>query len=126
MPKFFSPAASLAALAALAMSAPARAQRPIESYTARLSAQDHYNSAGQRLASAAAIIRQDRAYYHRFGQGDPEDQGDRFFASAANRARLESLLARGRLPRGVAAAIVNGTPLIHVDIYTDYVYVTVD
>ena len=35
----------------------------VESYTARLSERDHYNSNGQRLLSAAAIIRQDRANF---------------------------------------------------------------
>ena len=125
MSKFFALAAALMPLAALAPFAPAYAGGPIESYNARLSAQDHYNSSGQRLTNVAAIIRQDRAYYHRFGRGDPEDQGDRFFASASNRARLESLIARGQIARGAAAAIINGTPLIHVDIYPDYINVTV-
>jgi hypothetical protein len=38
-----------------------------------LSEQDHLNSNEQRLTTAAAIIRQDRANFHRFGLRDPAD-----------------------------------------------------
>ncbi len=95
------------------------AQGLIESYVAFLSEADHFNSNGQRLQSAAAIIRQDRANFHRFGRGDPQDQADSFFASAANREALERMLERGRATPGAISRIVNGTPLIRVDIYRD-------
>src|ERR1700748_1595566 len=48
----------------------AHAQELIESYTALLSEADHFNSGGQRLPSATAIIRQDRANYYRYGVRD--------------------------------------------------------
>jgi Bacterial SH3 domain len=89
----------------------------IESYVARLSERDHFNSEGQRLASAAAIIRQDRANFHRFGRRDPEDQGDGFFADEGNRQILETILERGNATQSVLSRIINGTPLIKVDIY---------
>ena len=89
----------------------------LDSYIARISPRDHYNSNGQRLWSAAAIIRQDRAHFHRFGLGDPEDQADSFFQSLGNRAQLESLLERGTADPSALNAIVHGTPLIRVDIY---------
>ena len=106
------------AAAALA-AAPAHAQQLVESYVARLSERDHFNSNGQRLTSAAAIIRQDRANYFRFGRGDAEDQPDRFFADVNNRAALERMLERGRASPGALAAIVNGTPVVRVSIYRD-------
>jgi hypothetical protein len=53
------------------------AQQIIESYVARLSEADHFNSAGQ-----AAIIRQDRANFHRFGIKNPEDKSAAVFACA--------------------------------------------
>jgi hypothetical protein len=109
----------VAALVAAAVATPARAQALVESYTAFLSEADHFNSNGQRLTSAAAIIRQDRANFHRFGRGDPGDEGDRFFASIDNRAALERMLERGRASPGAISAIVNRTPLIRVDIYRD-------
>jgi hypothetical protein len=116
------------AAAALA-AAPAHGQQLVETYVARLSERDHFNSNGQRLTSAAAIIRQDRANYFRFGRGDAEDQPDRFFADVNNRATLERMLARGRASPGALAAIVNGTPVVRVDIYRDtggyYVHVEV-
>ena len=108
-----------AALVAAVIATPARAQTLVESYTAFLSEADHFNSNGQRLTSAAAIIRQDRANFHRFGRGDPGDEGDRFFASIDNRAALERMLERGRASPGAINAIVNRTPLIRVDIYRD-------
>jgi len=97
----------------------------IESYTARLSARDHFNSNGQRLREPAAIIRQDRANYYVYGLRDSEDEPDSFFSSKANRARLEQLLANGRTTPEAIYAIVNGTPLIRVDIYQNGVTVTI-
>ncbi len=112
--------------AVLLMAPAAGAQnRPLETYTARLSEQDHFNSNGQRLRTSAAIIRQDRANYHEFGRRDPEDEGDRFFASKANRARLEALIAQGHTTRSANNAVVNGTPLVTVEVYENYVNVYV-
>jgi hypothetical protein len=104
---------------AIAACAPtlAQAQQLIASYVARLSVTDHLNSNGQRLTSAAAIIRQDRANFHRFRIRDPEDQDDPFFADQGNREALEQMLERGRAEPGVIERIVNGTPLIRVEIF---------
>jgi hypothetical protein len=113
-------------LAALAVLAPSAAlARPLEVYEARLSAQDHFNSSGGRLTTVAAIIRQDRANYHRFDQRDPEDEGDRFFASADNRARLEALIDRGSVTPRARREILNGTPLVVVRVWEDYVEIDV-
>jgi len=104
---------------AIAACAPsmAQAQQVIASYVARLSAADHFNSNGERLTSAAAIIRQDRANFHRFGVRDPEDEGDPFFADQDNRAALEQMLERGRAAPGVIDRVVNGTPLVRVEVH---------
>ena len=96
---------------------PSRAQELIDSYVAFLSEADHFNSNGQRITSAAAIIRQDRANFHRFGIRDPQDRDDRFFADEGNRAALERMLENGNAEPGVISRIVDGTVLIHVDIY---------
>jgi hypothetical protein len=113
-------------LTVLAVLAPGAAlAKPLEVYVARLSAGDHFNSTGERLGTVAAVIRQDRANFHRFGQRDPEDEGDSFFASAQNRARLEALLARGSVTPAARQAILNGTPLIVVKVWNDYVEVDV-
>lgn len=90
-----------------------------EAYNARLSAQDHFSSRGERLTSAAAIIRQDRANFHKFGRRDPEDQSDEFFASGRNRDLLEKYLERGSADPAAIRAIVNGTPLIRIRIFTN-------
>jgi S1-C subfamily serine protease len=104
----------------LAVNMPNRsdAQQLVASYTALLSDADHFNSSGQRLTTAAAIIRQNRANFHRFGIRSPEDQDDPFFADERNRAALEQMLDRGRADPGVISRIVNGPPvLVRVDIF---------
>jgi len=123
----------LACAAALAFtaaaSAPAAAADLIGSYNAWLSKADHYNSQGQRLTTAAAIIRQDRANFHKYGIQDPADESDSYFDNVNNRALLEQMLNDGTSDPGVLQRIVNGNVMIHVDIYRsrhhgDYVVVT--
>ncbi len=101
----------------LSLCSPVLADDLIESYVARLSANDHFNSNGARLTSPAMIIRQDRANYHKFGRRDVEDQGDSFFQKAENRETLQKLLQRGYSSPSVYQAIVNGQPLIRVSVY---------
>ena len=104
------------------------AQNPgqlIESYTARLSARDHFNSNGVRLRTAAAIIRQDRANFYVYGLRDDEDEPDPYFSSKGNRARLEQMLENGRTTPEAIYRVVNGTPLIRVDIYATGISVSI-
>ena len=113
----------------LACSAPAAAAELIGSYNAFLSRADHYNSQGERLTSAAAIIRQDRANFHKFGIQDDQDESDDYFDDVGNRAVLEQLLNDGDSDAGVLSRIVNSNVMIHVDIYRgrhhrNYVVVT--
>ncbi len=101
-----------------------------ESYIAVLSERDHFNSRGERLTNAAAIIRQDRANYHRLGKRDAGDEGDRFFADANNREALENLIKRGTSSKDALRAIIQGTPTIVVSVFEageghDYVNVSV-
>lgn len=100
--------------------------RFIASYDARLAEVDHYNSHGERLKSAAAIIRQDRYNYHvrKIWQGT-EDSWDPFFKDKDNRDILERMLRAGKASPRAIYKIVHGTPLIHVDIYSDHINVKV-
>jgi len=98
---------------------------PVESYCATMGEQDHFASDGYPLDNAAAIIRQDRANYHQFGNQDPSDENDSTFASKKNRARLEAMLRNGNISSSAKRAIVNGTPDVCLDIYEDYIDVTV-
>ena len=99
--------------------------RLVESYVARLSERDHFNSQGQRLQSPAAIIRQDRANFYVYGYRDPEDEPDTFFSNKGNRALLERLLDNGYTAPGARRRVVDGTPLVRVEIYGHYVTVTI-
>jgi hypothetical protein len=103
--------------AMVAVSQPGHAQQLIESYKARLSETDHFNSKGQRLTTAAEIIRQDRANFFRFGRGDPEDEGDSYFASIENRAALERLIEQGTSESRAISRIINSTPLVRVEVF---------
>jgi hypothetical protein len=103
--------------AAIVWASSGKAQQMVESYVAFLSEADHFNSNGERLRTAAAIIRQDRANFHRFGRRDEADESDSFFADAANREALEQMLEHGHATAGVISRIVNGTALIRVDIF---------
>ena len=94
-----------------------------------LSERDHFNSQGERLTSPAAIIRQDRANFHKFGKRDPGDESDGYFANAKNREALENLIERGGMSSAVRRMIVNGTPVVVVSVFrggsSDFVTVTV-
>jgi hypothetical protein len=119
-------ATALSLLVSLGAGAVAQAQpRPLETYVARLSEQDHFNSNGVRLATAAGIIRQDRANYYEFGKRDPEDTPDKFFSNVNNRARLEQMLLHGAISASTNNEIVNHTPVIVVKVYENYIDVDV-
>ena len=115
-----------AGVALVATVATAQADELIGSYRARLSDDDHHASDGYRLDTAAQVVRQDRANWHKFGRGDPEDEDDRHFGSAAARARFERMLnQRGAMDQATKRAIMRGEPVVEVDIYRRSVRVRV-
>lgn len=83
-------------------------------YVTRIGPQDHLNRHGRRLSGAAAIVRQERANYHRFGRRDAEDNGDPLFHRKNNRTRLARKI---RFAPGAARAVRFGNPLIKVEVY---------
>lgn len=110
----------------VALSAPALAQgRVVADYTARISPQDQVNSQGMRLETVGAILRQDRANYHRFDQPDAEDEADAHFDDAYERRRFERLLSRGLVRPDTAREIINGTPLVRVRVFATRAYVEI-
>lgn len=120
-----------AVITSLFISAPAQAQELLATYTAYLSRNDHHNSYGERLRSVAAIIRQDRANYHRFNVRDPEDKWDPFFAKVRNRNLLEQWLRNGHMSGNTRNRILYGNPVITVRVYGydgvgEYIRVTVE
>jgi SepF-like predicted cell division protein (DUF552 family) len=88
----------------------------VASYKAHLSAQDHFSSNGSRLSNAAAVIRQDRANFHKFGLRDAQDKSDDFFANASNREALEQMLNRGNMNPILSQEIINGRPIVIVKV----------
>ncbi|RUW21438.1 hypothetical protein EN858_03330 [Mesorhizobium sp. M4B.F.Ca.ET.215.01.1.1] len=104
----------------------ARADYMLGSYVARISERDHQASDGYPLDSAAQMVRQDRANWHKFHRRDRDDEGDAWFRSNEDRADLERMLKRGGAMSGATRrAIINGEPLIQVDVYSNSVYVSI-
>ncbi|WP_292495568.1 hypothetical protein [Mesorhizobium sp.] len=64
----------------------ARADDMLGSYVARISDRDHRASDGYPLSSAAQMVRQDRASWHKFHRRDSDDQGDPPGSAATARA----------------------------------------
>lgn len=119
-------AIGLAVLAAGVPLAAANAQGPIlETYTAFLGPADHFNSRGARLTAPWQVIRQDRANFHALGVRDPGDEYDDFFASKANRNRMEQLILHGYIEGNAGWRIVNENVWIRVEVYQNSVAVSV-
>ena len=113
-------------LASLLGTAAARADDMLGSYVARISDRDHQASDGYALETAAQMVRQDRANWHKFGNGDQEDQDDPWFTTNAKRERLQRLLDQGgAMNQATRRAIVNGEPLIEVEVYRNSVRVRI-
>jgi len=113
-------------LASLPGTGAARADDMLGSYVARISDRDHHASDGYELDSAAQMVRQDRANWHKFHRRDADDQGDDWFSSNDDRANLQRMLQRGgAMSSSTKRAIVNGEPLIQVDVYEDSVHVSI-
>jgi hypothetical protein len=115
-----------AAVMTLALAGAAQADEFLGSYVARISDNDHQASDGYALDSAAQMVRQDRANWHKFGYGDAEDQDDPWFGSKAARTRLESMLKKGgAMSARTRSAIENGNPVVQVDVYRNSVEVSI-
>ena len=87
-------------------------------YRARLSVRDHHNSKGVPLQDAAGIIRQDRAWVHRYQKSDPEDELDPVFSDFEARAAMGTML-EGVLTKEDARRILDTHPLIEVSIWPE-------
>lgn len=80
----FAAAATLCAV--FSSDGPAHAQQEILVYFAGIDRQDLFNSRGVRLTDPCAILRQDRANVHRFGQAGQYDSPDAMFGDPNARA----------------------------------------
>jgi hypothetical protein len=105
----------------------ALADRYLCTYTAKISEWDKTNSQGRSLisgynvSSLAAVIRQDRANFHKYNMRDPEGTTDCAFSSPRNRQLLENFLRHGSVTKSSLRRIADGTPLIDVDVYDNHV-----
>jgi len=113
-------------LASLLGAGTAQADDMLGSYVARISDRDHQASDGYALDNAAQMVRQDRANWHKFHRRDSDDEGDGWFRTNDQRADLQRMLERpGAMSSSTRRAIVNGEPLIQVDVYENSVRVSI-
>ena len=89
----------------------------IGSYVAFIGEDDLYNSSGTRLTQPWAILRQDRANFHKFGLSQPGDTSDPLFGNAANRESMERLLRNGSISADARARITQGGAAVRVQVY---------
>ncbi|RUY25404.1 hypothetical protein EN978_18930 [Mesorhizobium sp. M7A.F.Ca.US.001.04.1.1] len=113
-------------LASLLGAVAAHADDMLGSYVARISDRDHQASDGYALDNAAQMVRQDRANWHKFHRRDSDDEADGWFRTNDQRADLQRMLERGgAMSSSTKRAIVNGEPLIQVDVYENSVRVSI-
>lgn len=100
-------------------------------YYAQISEHDKYNSQGKPLAtsytkaSAASILRQDRANFHEFGHRDFGDTADCVMHSKQQRAKFEAYLTKGVATPYAIREIITSNPTVRVDLFTNHITVTV-
>ncbi|RDS76117.1 hypothetical protein DL238_13980 [Alteriqipengyuania lutimaris] len=99
---------------------PEETRAPLEfvaRYKAFLYEPDHAGPSGEQLTEAWQVLREDRANYHARDVRQADDESDPVFASAANRERIEEMVAKGNLTAESARKIVERNVLVAVDIY---------
>ncbi|MAL00023.1 MAG: hypothetical protein CL805_13125 [Citromicrobium sp.] len=101
--------------------APAEATRsPVKlvgEYKAFLYGPDHTDASGNRLTEAWQVLREDRANFHARGVMQDADETDPLFGDAANRDKIEEMVANGNLTDGMAKKIVDRDVLVRVQLY---------
>lgn len=115
MKKLIAGAFAIAAVAVPLSGAQACRGTPIGSYITEITQRDIYSSSGTRLTTVGAILQQDRANMHRFGNSDNADGYDDMFLSAESRALIPRWIHE--VPSNVSAAIRRGQAYIDVQVY---------
>ncbi len=87
------------------------------SYVAYIGTDDLYNSRGERLSSAAQVLRQDRANYHRFGLRQRGDESDALFDTAPNREVMTRIFERDGIDPDLARYIMSGNVRVYVEVW---------
>ncbi len=90
----------------------------IVDYKTTISNIDRHNSKGVRLRTVGAILRQDRANFHRFKLKDPGDEGDSALWHPKRRAIFERAV-NNRLPSPINKNIL-GNEEIKLDILFNF------
>ena len=85
-------------------------------YKAFLYGPDH--GADSTFDQAWQVIREDRVNVHERGVRQDADEDDPVFGDAANRDRIEAMVANGNLTEESARKIVDGNVLVAIDVYS--------
>lgn len=95
---------------------------PITVYVARLSKEDHINSAGNISENLSEILMQDRTNFYKAIKRDPEDTGDKYFLNASNRTEWPYDCSNlGTVDaHDIRNKIFYDTPLVRVLVYREF------
>ena len=90
------------------------------SYIARISQKDHYNSYGKRLIDIRAVLHQDRANFYK-GYRDKEDTSTGIFKTTEARNRIDNMKIESvNIPyQKLSREIINSNPLLKITVFND-------
>lgn len=101
------------------------------SYQAKISDNDKFNGSGKLIATeynqatVAAILRQDRANFYKYNIRDTEDTSDCLMSSKDQRATFEKLMLNGTMDNSAIHAIIDGNPVVSVDLFPNHANVRI-
>ena len=99
----------------------------VVAYRARITDRDRLSSKGVRLGDVGAILRQDRAWVHKFQDPDAGDERDTFFDKLENRKFLEREVRYDKdatVTERCQDSILKGNPLVQVTVFVTHIQIS--
>lgn len=115
--KTVSRALVLGSVLAVGVATAAMADTLLGGYWAYIGRADLFNSGGERLATAAQVLQQDRANLHRFGISQAGDEWDPFFGSYETRSAIARLVRQGGIGPRARDVLRGGGGRVYVKVF---------
>ena len=99
----------------------------VVAYRARITDRDRLSSKGVQLGDVGAILRQDRAWVHKFQDPDAGDERDAFFDKLENRKFLEREVRYDKdatVTERCRESILKGNPLVQVTVFVTHIQIS--
>ena len=91
----------------------------LSSYSTMLGRNDRISSDNKELKDVPAIIRQDRANFHRFNKRDDDDLQDLLFDSVDERLEIRRMLEAGAVQKDLSDIILKSDVKVEVKVVVD-------